>query len=114
MLEKNFEKKFARKKCSYFNKVERKIIFFRFGCATDNKVLDMMKLVSIFFSVQEFMVWISKESITALIRRKFWPLLPEKVLKKSEIGVSHFFVFIHHILEWKKRNSEGFSLVETA
>ena len=56
MLEKNFEKKFARKKCSYFNKVERKIIFFRFGCATDNKVLDMMKLVSIFFSVQEFMV----------------------------------------------------------
>ena len=41
------EKKFAHKECCYFNEVGRKIIFifFCFGCATQNKVLDIMKLV---------------------------------------------------------------------
>ena len=49
--EKNVEKKFARKECGHFNEVGEKIIFmfFGFGCATQNKALGMMKLVSIFF-----------------------------------------------------------------
>ena len=95
-FDKNFflkktEKKFARKECDYFNEVGRKIIsiVFCFGCSTQNKALNMLKLVSeIYFSYKEFMV--SKELITALMLRRFRPLLPEKLYKNVNIGVIHF------------------------
>ena len=41
-------KEFTRKECCHYNEVERKIIviFFCFGCATQNKALDTVKLIS--------------------------------------------------------------------
>ena len=58
-LGKNFGKEFTRNEFCHYNEVGRKIIliFFYFGCATQNKALDMMELVSkIFFFIKEFMV----------------------------------------------------------
>ena len=60
MLEKTVKKNFHERyvAISRINVVGRKIIsiFFCFGCATQNKALDMMKLVWIFFFVIEFIV----------------------------------------------------------
>ena len=51
-------------------KTSFKLLLF-FGCATVNKALAIMKLVSKFFFVKEFMVQISKEPITGLKPRIF-------------------------------------------
>ena len=66
--------------------------FFYFGCATQNKALDMMELVSkIFFFIKQFMVEVSRDLITAQISRRFRPLLPEIFSKKSENSCKSFF-----------------------
>ena len=64
ILKNNFEKQFLEKnlkqikKKKNWKKVGRKIIliFFCFECATQNKALDTMKLISNFFFPKEFMV----------------------------------------------------------
>ena len=51
---KNFKK--SRKECDHSNDSgEKSLIFFFLVCATQNKALDMMKLVTIYF-IEEFMV----------------------------------------------------------
>ena len=86
-LEKN--EKFSHNECGYFNEVGRKKFFIFF-------VLDM-KLVSNFFFIKEFILSISKESITALISRRFRPFLPEKFTKKSENWC--LFLVVYNILK---------------
>ena len=55
---KTLEKNLRARNISITTKSEEKsLFFFCFGCTTQNKALDMMKLVSkIFFFIKEFMV----------------------------------------------------------
>ena len=82
---------------------KKKFDFFCFGCATQNKGLDIEVSFNFFFLSKS--LW-CKESRTALIPRRFRSFLPEKFSKKFSKLVGHFFVVIRNILEWKK-NSES-------